>query len=145
MYHVWITCEGLEGGECAHLSGHTCKAVDRSAFILYFKTIDIIEIMENHLEKIRPREEIRSQLDIGYTIEKQSIILNEIRPVWRDPSVYKEYGFAKTTYVKSKNVWKVYWMRADLKWHPYDPKPEVKTLQQFLKIVDEDKYHCFKG
>ncbi|MBC7568702.1 MAG: DUF3024 domain-containing protein [Spirosoma sp.] len=23
--------------------------------------------------------------------------------------------------------------------------PSVATLKEFLKIVDEDKYHCFKG
>lgn len=109
------------------------------------KTVDIIEVMENHIEKIRPPENIRKQLDIGYKIENQSVILTEIRPVWRNPSEYREYGYAKATYVKSKNCWKIFWMRANLKWYPYDPKPTVKTLKEFLKIADEDKYHCFKG
>ena len=44
-----------------------------------------------------------------------------------------------------KNIWKVFWQRADLKWHSYEPKPTVKQLTDFLKLVDEDEHHCFKG
>ena len=50
-----------------------------------FKTIDIIEIMENYLAKVRPAEHIRAQLDLGYIIEDQSVILTEIRPAFRKP------------------------------------------------------------
>jgi len=108
-------------------------------------TVDIIEIMENYIEKVRPPENIRKQLDLSYTIEDQSVLLNAIRPIWDTPNEYAEYGYAKATFIKSKNVWKIYWLRADLKWHSYKPMPEVATLKEFLKIVDEDKYHCFKG
>ncbi|MEJ7913303.1 MAG: DUF3024 domain-containing protein [Chitinophagaceae bacterium] len=109
------------------------------------KTVELIETMENYIEKVRPPESIRKQLDIGYKIENQSIILTEIRPIWNNPSEYAEEGFAKASFIKSKNVWKVYWMRANLKWYSYDPVPTVATLKQFLKIVHEDKHHCFKG
>ena len=109
------------------------------------KTVDIIEVLENYLEKIRPPEKIRKQIDLSYKIENQSIILTEIRPKWNNSSEYGEYGYAKVTYVKSKNVWKIFWMRGNLKWYPYNPEPEVNTLQEFLRIVDEDKLNCFKG
>ena len=52
---------------------------------------------------------------------------------------------AKATYVKKQNVWKVYWQRADLKWHRYDPDPEVPSLQAFLDLVDRDEHACFFG
>lgn len=109
------------------------------------KSVDIIETMENYISKVRPRPEIRHQLDIGYEIEGQSVILQEIRPTFRDPMEIRRTGYAKTTYVKEKNIWKVFWQRADLKWHSYDPKPTVKKLTDFLKLVDEDKFGCFKG
>ena len=109
------------------------------------ETVDIIETMENYLEKARPPENIRKQLDLGYKIENQSIILFEIRPVWKNPAEFAEHDFAKASFIKGKLIWKVYWMRANLKWHLYKPSPEVTTLKQFLKIVDEDKFHCFKG
>lgn len=109
------------------------------------KTVDIIEIMENYLEEVRPPEDIRNELDIGYKIEDQSVVLVEIRPIWNNPSEIREYGYAKATFNKSKNVWRIFWMPGNLKWLSYKGAPEVRTLKEFLKIVDEDKMGCFKG
>ena len=109
------------------------------------QSVEIIEIMENYISKVRPRPEIRNQLDIGYELLNQSVILNEIRPQWNNPSIMMASGYAKATYVKVNKTWKVYWKRADSKWHQYEPKPTVSSLKHFLKLVDEDKYACFKG
>lgn len=109
------------------------------------KSVDIIEIMENYIDKIRPEPEIRSKLDIGYEIKDQSVILNEIRPMWNNPFKTQTIGYAKATFVKDKSVWKIFWQRADLKWHSYKPQPTAKHLSDFLRIVDEDEHFCFKG
>ena len=109
------------------------------------KSVDIIEIMENYISRVRPNPEIRHNLDLNYEIDNQSVILNEIRPVWNNPEKIMVSGYAKATYVKNKNIWKVYWMRANNKWYPYQPKEIVNTLKDFLKLVDEDKYGCFNG
>jgi len=97
------------------------------------------------VEAHRPPEDIRNQLDIGFRIENQSVLLFEIRPRWDKPEEKMESTFAKATYSKAQRVWKVYWMRADLKWHRYTPTPEVRQLSGFLKLVDEDKHACFWG
>ena len=110
-----------------------------------FNTIDVIEIMENAIERMRPPEEIRDNLDLGYRIDNQSVILIEIRPKFNDLSIKIELAFAKATFVKSNNKWRIYWKRGNLKWHSYNPEPESKNLHDFLKIVFEDKYHCFFG
>lgn len=47
--------------------------------------------------------------------------------------------------MKSRDTWLVYWQRADLKWHKYDPMPEVGTVDRFLRLVDNDEYACFFG
>jgi hypothetical protein len=39
----------------------------------------------------------------------------------------------------------VFWMRRDLKWHRYEPASEVKTIEDFLAVVDKDAYACFWG
>lgn len=109
------------------------------------QTLDVIEAMENFIARKRPPEHIRPKLDIGYKIEGQSIIIFEIRPQWDKPEIILEHSFAKTTFVKSKNNWKVFWMRADLKWHRYTPTPAVNTVLEFAKLVEEDEYHCFWG
>jgi hypothetical protein len=97
------------------------------------------------MEKRRPPAHIRSSLDLGYRIEGQSVTLFEIRPDWRDKVTKRESPFAKATYVRTRNVWRVFWMRRDLKWHGYDPAPEVHTLEAFLEEVDRDQWACFFG
>jgi hypothetical protein len=109
------------------------------------KSVEIIEIMENYISGVRPEPEIRNQLDLSYEIIDQSVILNEIRPVWNNPKKILTLGYAKATFVKNKNVWKVFWKRADNKWHSYKPTPIVSELKDFLKLVDHDEYGCFKG
>lgn len=110
-----------------------------------FQTLNVIEAMENFLSIIRPPEDIRHQLDIGYKIEQQSIIVFEIRPKWNKPDIILEHSIAKATYVKSKNNWKIFWMRSNLKWDSYTPQPTVKTIEEFTIIVGEDKHYYFWG
>ena len=109
------------------------------------KTLDIIEAMENYIAERRPPEEMRHKLDLGYKLEGQDIIVFEIRPVWNKPNEKMESPFAKTTFVKSKNHWKVFWMRSDLKWHAYQPVPNVPGIKDFIRVIEEDTYHCFWG
>jgi hypothetical protein len=47
--------------------------------------------------------------------------------------------------VKTQRLWKVFWRRADLNWHRYDPKPEVASLEEFVALVGADKHACFFG
>ncbi len=109
------------------------------------KSLDIIETMENYIAKVGPPLEIRHKIDIGYEIKDQSVTLHEIRPKWNDPKIILTHDYAKATFLKSKNIWKVFWLRSDRKWYSYDPQPIVRQLSDFLKLVDEDKHHCFKG
>lgn len=109
------------------------------------KTLEIIEAMENFLTKKRPPEHIRPKVDIGYKIEGYSIIIFEIRPQWNNEKVHLDSPIAKATFIKKKNHWKVFWLRADLKWHRYPPNPIVKTVAEFTKLVEGDKNSCFWG
>ena len=101
--------------------------------------------IDKFLAKRRPPAHIRNEVDIGYEINDQNIIISEIRPDWQNPAEIHHYPFARATFVKSKKHWKVYWMRQTLKWSPYDPVPIVKSIEDFLQVVDEDACHCFFG
>jgi hypothetical protein len=105
----------------------------------------IEKALDSFVELRRPPAHIRPQLDIGYRQNGQSIELVEIRPAWDDPNVILEHPFAKATYVKTQNVWRVFWRRADLKWHGYPPASSVKTIVEFLDIVNRDEHACFFG
>lgn len=56
-----------------------------------------------------------------------------------------ESPVAKASYVKTQGIWKIFWQRADLKWHRYEPTPAVETLEEFLAVVEKDEYACFWG
>ena len=56
-----------------------------------------------------------------------------------------EEMIAKTTFVRRAKTWKVFWRRADLKWHQYDPVPELRSLDEFLELVEDDEHGCFWG
>mgnify|MGYP003655154572 CR=1 FL=1 len=81
--------------------------------------------LSTFVERRRPPPHIRSELDLGFRVHGQSV--------------------AKATYVKTQQVWKVYWQRADMKWHGYPPSPEVGSLEEFLTLVDKDEHYCFFG
>ena len=97
------------------------------------------------MAKHRPPPHVRAKLDLGYRFTGLSVELFEIRPKWDQPEVIHESPFAKATFVKTQDIWKVFWHRADMKWHRYDPTPEVKSLEEFLKVVGEDAHACFFG
>ena len=126
-------------------NGHSIKDKLNQMALDISKSVEIIEIMENYIESIRPEPAMRKQIDINYEIIDQSIIINEVRPACNNPKEILYHGYAKATFVHNKNVWKIYWKRANLKWSSYKPNPTVNLLSDFLKIVDEDEHACFKG
>jgi hypothetical protein len=98
-----------------------------------------------YVQRRRPAPHIRKELDISFRIGGQSVELFEIRPAWRRPGETIEHSIIKATYVKRSRTWKVYWKRADLKWHRYDPEPEANTIEAVLEIAERDEYGCFYG
>lgn len=88
---------------------------------------------------------MRTELDLAYRIDGQSVLVYEIRPTWDKPSEIRESPVAKTSFVSNKNHWKVSWIRGDLKWYPYTPKPIVKTINDFFDLVNHDTHACFFG
>ena len=98
------------------------------------------------LERRRPPPHIRPELDLAYRVSGQSIELFEVRPAWRGkPGEKAEHAVAKATYVKSQELWRIYWQRADLKWHRYEPFLSANSVEQFLSVVDADECACFFG
>jgi spore coat polysaccharide biosynthesis protein SpsF (cytidylyltransferase family) len=106
----------------------------------------IQKLVGAYIEGRRPPPHIRPKLDLGFRVKGQSIEIFEVRPVWRGKLGEKHEGsVAKATYVRTNNRWRVFWMRADLKWHRYEPASEVQTVEDFLAVVDKDAYACFWG
>ncbi|MBL4707060.1 MAG: DUF3024 domain-containing protein [Flavobacteriales bacterium] len=110
------------------------------------KTVNIIEKqIADFIEKKRPPVEVRGEVDLAYSMNDETIELFEIRPQWNDQSKKIQSSIARTKYVKSKKKWKVYWMPSNLKWTLYTPAPEVKTINDFIELLEKDDHHCFWG
>lgn len=123
---------------------HPIKPRNQMALSEFEEALVSVKVAE-FIEGRRPPKHLRNRLDLGFKIENQSIVIFEITPHFRNPGQMVEKPVAKTTYTKTSQVWKVYWQRADLKWHRYEPVPEVASLEEFLAVLDADDYGCFWG
>ena len=103
------------------------------------------KVLGEFIERRRPPLHMRHEVDLGFRTTGQSVEIFEIRSVWQRPQAKMEQAVAKATFVRSQAVWKVYWLRADLKWHSYKPAAEVRSLTEFLSVVEEDTHGCFWG
>ena len=102
--------------------------------------------LDAFMAKRRPPANIRDRLDLGSRVSGQSVEIFEVRPPWRgNPGEKHESPVAKATYVRSRRVWRVFWMRRDLKWHGYEPALEVGSIEEFCALVDDDAHACFFG
>lgn len=97
------------------------------------------------IEKRRPRVEIRAQVDYRAYIRGSTVDLVEVRPAWNKPKRICETAVARIRWVATQRVWRLYWMRADLKWHAYPNLSEARTIAEALAEVDADPICCFFG
>lgn len=93
----------------------------------------------------RPPPSLRHELDLEYVLTGQSVEICEVRPAFQAPGQISRSPIAKATYVKTQKRWKIYWCRADLKWHSYDPAPQARSIEDVLAIISEDQHCCFFG
>ncbi len=110
-------------------------------------TIDINEsTIKKYVESIRPESiEIRAQLDFGYSYDGKTTEIYEIRPLWNNPKEKQNTPFAKIRFYKSKQLWNLYWMRANEKWELYKPFSESTHLDKIIEAIKDDKHGCFFG
>lgn len=93
----------------------------------------------------RPPLHLREKMREGQRFAGHSIELFFVRPAYNDQGRHIEESIAKITFVRNRGVWRLFWKRADLKWHGYQPRPEADSLAAALRIIDEDTYNCFFG
>ncbi len=111
------------------------------------KNIDLVEIeLRMFVDSLRPPEDIRHKVDVGYTYKNSVFELFEIRPMYGKPEKIIRPAVAKARYIKSQQVWKLYWMRASLKWELYEERGAThKKLSTVLDMIRIDKFGAFLG
>ncbi len=110
-----------------------------------YERLDVEKAFALFRKRRGPSPDIRAKLDWGCKIEGQSIELYEIRPRWNDPTQITHSPFAKATFVRSTQEWRIYWRRASGKWNGYPPYPSARSLEEFFSVVGEDAEACFFG
>jgi DUF3024 family protein len=75
----------------------------------------------------------------GSVLLGQSVEIFETGPRWREPLEEKhESPVVKATYVGERGVRRVFWQRRELKWHSYEPEPDVNSVEEFASLISED-------
>jgi hypothetical protein len=97
------------------------------------------------IEKIRPPLDIREDLDYRADIKGSELVIASVRPSFQDKRRKTEGPVAKAKWIGAEKVWRLYWMRADLKWHSYEPLPEARSIDVLLNEVRRDPHGCFFG
>ncbi len=103
------------------------------------------KLLSAYIQGTRPPPHLRERVDVAYRLEGQTVDIFEIRPTFRDESVKREAPVAKARFVATQGLWKIFWMRADLKWHSYEPDMHVKSIEDFIRVVEKDEHGCFWG
>ena len=95
--------------------------------------------------KHRPPLHLRDQMREGQRFTGHSIEFFYVRPLFNQPGKTVEESLAKVQFVRARRVWRLYWKRADGKWHGYHPFPEAPSLAEVLRVIDRDANACFFG
>ena len=93
----------------------------------------------------RTHPELADELRLVYETSGQSVVISEERPDWRDPTERMRTPVAKLRFVRTTGLWTLYWTRADLKWHAYEPARPSANLAALVDVVDADEYCAFFG
>ncbi len=113
-------------------------------------TGDETEVILRQLEeefwvRHRPPLRLRDKVREGQRIDGHAIELFLNRPAFQRPGKWIEERIARIRYFRSRDAWAIYWQRADLKWHRFEPCPETRSLPEALAVISEDEYACFVG
>lgn len=104
-----------------------------------------LTLEEHFWSRRRPPLHLRDKIREGQRFDDQAIELFFVRPAYNRPGEFTESPIAKVQFVRAKNIWRIFWQRADLKWHRYPPYPEAQSLTAALAIIHQDSNGCFFG
>jgi len=86
---------------------------------------------------------LRDKLCLMYTVKGHEVVIVERRPRWDNQTEWIETPVAKLKFIRSANKWRLYWIRADMKWHEYSGLSPSNRLEDLVQEVDADPMACF--
>jgi hypothetical protein len=88
---------------------------------------------------------LKDKMRWAYSVKGHDVIIFEQRPWWDNTSEWSETPIAKLKFIRSADKWRLYWMRADLKWHDYPGLSSSHRLDDLVQEIDADPLACFFG
>ena len=107
-----------------------------------------LKLIDKHVGELcrtRVPAKFQNQLRYKYRVEGFDVLIAEDRPRWDKPEAWHAMDFAKLKFIRSHNIWKLYWKRASGKWQLYEPNSEDKNLANLVGTIKEDRFGCFFG
>ena len=89
--------------------------------------------------------EFAGKLRVVYEVGGHSVTMFEERPPWRGSGEWTRMGVARFRFVRSGGLWTLYWMRADGKWHLFEPESPTPNLASLVAVVEANRYGAFFG
>jgi hypothetical protein len=102
-------------------------------------------IEDSFWSRRRPPLHLRDKVREGQRFTDRSVELFMVRPALNRPGEHAEESIAKVQHLRRLGLWRIFWKRADGKWHRYQPVPEAQSLSEALRVIDQDTYSCFFG
>jgi hypothetical protein len=112
-----------------------------------FSELELKRIEQTVGEFCRKRSpaHLKDKLRLEYSVKGHEVIVFEWRPKWDNPKEWSELPVAKLKFIRSANKWRLYWQRADLKWHEYPGLSSSDHIEDLVREVDADPLACFFG
>lgn len=88
---------------------------------------------------------LKDKLRLEYAVKGHDVVIVERRPQWDNESEWTETPVAKLKFIRSANKWRLYWMRADMKWHEYQGLSSSHRLDDLVQEIDADPLAGFFG
>lgn len=89
--------------------------------------------------------EIRHQLRYEHRFKGNAVLLLELRPSFRDPSVFTEMEVARFAYSPTSGGWSLRWRDRHSRWHKYEGFENRPAFQELLEEVQRDPTGIFFG
>jgi len=88
---------------------------------------------------------LKDKLRLEYCVKGHDVVIFERRPRWDNKSEWTETPIAKIKFIRSADKWRLYWMRADMKWHEYPGLSSSNRLADLVQEIDADPLACSFG
>ncbi len=76
--------------------------------------------------------QLKDKFRLTYAVKGQEVVIAERRPRWDSQTEWTDTSVAKLKFIRSADKWRLYWMRADLKWHE-DPGSHRAVVSTILR------------